>query len=89
VHPWGVQTAKFDSEALRLGKLKAYALRVRLPDGTLIDTESVDRLPAALALEQIPIDSGQGATLVLCLPLEQANGGICLFEDARADRPVR
>lgn len=89
VHPWGVQRATFDLEALRLGKLKASALRVRLPDGTLIDTDSVDRLPAALALEQIPIDSGQGATVLLCLPLEQANGGNCLFESARADRPVR
>lgn len=89
VHPWGVQTATFDGEALRLGKLKASALRVRMPDGTLIDTDSVDRLPAALALEQIQIEPGQGATVVLCLPLEQANGGNCLFEDARADRPVR
>lgn len=89
VHPWGVQTATFDLEALRLGKLKASALRVRLPDGTLIDTDSVDRLPAALALEQIPIDPGQAATVLLCLPLEQANGGNCLFESARADRPVR
>lgn len=89
VHPWGVQTATFDPEALRLGKLKASALRVRLPDGTLIDTDSVDRLPAALSLEQIQIDPEQGATVLLCLPLEQANGVNCLFEEARADRPVR
>lgn len=37
VHPWGVQAVDFDPEALRLGKLKATLLRVRMPDGTLID----------------------------------------------------
>ncbi|MFN3355089.1 MAG: type VI secretion system baseplate subunit TssK, partial [Pseudomonas sp.] len=36
-HPWGVQVAGFDLEALRLGKLKATQLRARMPDGTWID----------------------------------------------------
>jgi type VI secretion system protein ImpJ len=89
VHPWGVQAARFDPEALRLGKLKASALRVRLPDGTLIDTDVADPLPAALALDLIQIAAGQGVTVLLCLALEQANGGNCLMEGARADRPVR
>ena len=89
VHPWGVQAARFDPEALRLGKLKASALRVRLADGTLIDTDVADPLPAALALDLIQIAAGQGVTVLLCLPLEQANGGNCLMEGARADRPVR
>ena len=48
VHPWGVQGVAFDLQALRLGKLKASQVRVRMPDGTLIDSDHVDRLPPAL-----------------------------------------
>ncbi|NWB27826.1 type VI secretion system baseplate subunit TssK [Pseudomonas gingeri] len=89
VHPWGVQAVAFDLEALRLGKLKATRLRVRMADGTLIDTDHVDRLPPALKLSRLIPDDRQDITLLLALPLEQANGNNCLFEDGRADRPVR
>ena len=89
VHPWGVQAVSFDLEALRLGKLKASCLRLKLPDGTLIDTDHVDRLPPALALAPALTGSAQEATVLLALPLEQANGNNCLFEGATADRPVR
>ena len=88
-HPWGVQSVGFDPEALRLGKLKATQLRVRMPDGTWIDTEQVDRLPPALELSQLLADDDQQALLHLALPLEQANGNNCLFEGGRADRPMR
>ncbi|MGV8919986.1 MAG: type VI secretion system baseplate subunit TssK [Pseudomonas sp.] len=88
VHPWGVQQMAFDLQALRLGKLKATQIRVRMPDGTLIDTDHVDRLPPALELTQLS-DGRQDATLLLALPLEHANGNNCLFEGARADRPMR
>lgn len=88
-HPWGVQAVEFDTEALRLGKLKMTQLRVRMPDGTWIDTERVDRLPPALELAQLLADDDQQALLHLALPLEQANGNNCLFEEGRADRPMR
>lgn len=88
-HPWGVQVAGFDLEALRLGKLKATQLRARMPDGTWIDTEQVDRLPPALELAQLLGDDDQHALLHLALPLEQANGNNCLFEGGRVDRPMR
>jgi type VI secretion system protein ImpJ len=88
-HPWGVLAADFDSEALRLGKLQATRLTVRLPDGTLIDTDTADALPPALDLSQLPTSAGQGATLVLALPLEQANGRNCLPMGERVDRPTR
>ncbi|AVJ23465.1 MULTISPECIES: type VI secretion system baseplate subunit TssK [Pseudomonas] len=88
-HPWGVQAVEFDTEALRLGKLKMTQLRVRMPDGTWIDTERVDRLPPALELAQLLADDDQQALLHLALPLEQANGNNCLFEGGRADRPMR
>ncbi|MGB4487188.1 MAG: type VI secretion system baseplate subunit TssK [Pseudomonas veronii] len=88
-HPWGVQAVGFDLDALRLGKLKATQLRVRMPDGTWIDTEQVDRLPPALELAQLLADEDQDALLHLALPLEQANGDNCLFDGGRADRPTR
>jgi type VI secretion system protein ImpJ len=89
VHPWGVQAVAFDLEALRLGKLKATRLRLRMPDGTLVDTDHVDRLPPALELARLLSDEIQDATLLLALPLEEGNGNNCLFEGARADRPTR
>ncbi|RUT37602.1 type VI secretion system baseplate subunit TssK [Pseudomonas sp. PAMC 29040] len=89
IHPWGVRGVEFDLQALRLGKLKATRMRVRMADGTLIDCEHVDRLPPALDLARLLPASARAATLVLALPLEQANGNNCLFEGTRADRPTR
>lgn len=89
VHPWGVQALAFDEEALRLGRLKATQLRVRLADGTLIDTDEVDRLPPAFDLAQLPASESQQPVVLLALPLLQANGGNCLLEEERPSRPVR
>lgn len=89
VHPWGVHTLAFDAEALRLGKLKATGLRVRLADGTLIDSDCTDRLPPALELATRLPEGSSGATVVLALALEQANGGNCLLDDASPERPLR
>ncbi|WP_371367263.1 type VI secretion system baseplate subunit TssK [Pseudomonas sp. QL9] len=89
VHPWGVQVAAFDQEALRLNRVKATQLRVRLPDGTLIDTSQVDPLPPALDLAQLPSGQGRSVVLLLALPLLQANGGNCLIGESQPSRPVR
>ncbi|WP_166359564.1 type VI secretion system baseplate subunit TssK [Pseudomonas akapageensis] len=89
VHPWGVLAVAFDLQALQLGKLKASQLRLRMPDGTLIDTNHVDRLPPAVELSRLLSDDSRDATLLLALPLEQANGNNCLLEEAKADRPTR
>jgi type VI secretion system protein ImpJ len=89
VHPWGVQAVEFDSAALRLGKLKATQLQVRMPDGTWVDTDQVDCLPPALELAQRLAETAQDAIVQLALPLEQANGNNCLFDGGRADRPMR
>lgn len=88
VHPWGVQAALFDQDALRLGKLKAARLRVRFPDGTLIDSGLADRLPPAIELDRLP-EQETAATLLLALPLEHANGGNCLLSEGKPARPVR
>ncbi len=89
VHPWGVEAVGFDLQALRLGKLKATQLRVRMPDGTLIDSDHVDRLPPALELAALLPGNARTATLLLALPLEQGNGNNCVFDGSRADRPTR
>ncbi|MGE8328743.1 type VI secretion system baseplate subunit TssK [Pseudomonas urmiensis] len=89
VHPWGIRAVAFDTDALQLGKLMATRLQLCMPDGTLIDTDRLDRLPCALELSRmLPVDC-QSATVVLALPLEQANGTNCLFEGGRVERPVR
>jgi type VI secretion system protein ImpJ len=89
VHPWGIEAVAFDPQALRLGKLKASRLRLRMPDGTLIDSDQVDRLPPGLELPQLLADDRQSATVLLALPLEQANGNNCLLDGAGADLPTR
>ena len=89
IHPWGVQAVDFDKDALLLGKLKATRICLCMPDGTLIDTDRVDPLPGAIELTHLLAEDAQSATVVLALPLEQANGNNCLFEGGRADRPRR
>lgn len=88
-HPWGVQVAAFDLDALRLGTLKATHLRVRMPDGTLIDSDASDRLPPAVALGRLTEAGVSRATLLLALPLEQASGDNCLLDEGKASRPTR
>lgn len=89
VHPWGVQSVAFDLQLLRLGKIKATHVRVRMADGTLIDTDFVDRLPPALEVAGLPHEDAKEVTLLLALPLEQANGNNCVFEGMKAERPTR
>ncbi len=89
VHPWGVRAVAFDPHALHLGKLKATRICMRMPDGTLIDSDNVDQLPPALELVRVLPETSQQATLLLALPLEQANGNNCVFEGKQAERPTR
>ncbi|WP_457970475.1 type VI secretion system baseplate subunit TssK [Pseudomonas sp. R4-84] len=88
-HPWGVTAVEFDTDALGLGKLKATRLSVCMPDGTLLDSVRVDRLPPGLELSRLLTDDTREALVLLALPLEQANGNNCLMEEGRADRPTR
>lgn len=89
VHPWGVRSVAFDLDALRLGKLKATCIKARLQDGTLIDTDRVDPLPPAIDLSVFKADRAQQITVLLALPLSQANGGNCLLDNAAPSRPTR
>ncbi len=77
IHPWGVLDIRFDQEALRLNRLKVQHLKARLQDGTLIDTDYADNLPAACDLQQAAPEDMRTVEVLLALPLEHANGGNC------------
>ncbi|RAW85601.1 type VI secretion system baseplate subunit TssK [Photorhabdus laumondii subsp. clarkei] len=77
IHPWGVLDIRFDQEALRLNRLKVQHLKARLPDGTLIDTDHADNLPAVCDLQQVASADMRAVEVLLALPLEHANGGNC------------
>lgn len=89
VHPWGVNAMSFDQEALRLGKVKAIRLCLRMPDGTQIDTQRTDPLPPALTLSDLVSRDCRRVTVLLALPLEHGNGNNCIFDGARSERPTR
>lgn len=84
-HPWGIIQAQFEPDALKLGRLQPRHLHLRFQDGTVIDTHNTDALPSPLMLDT----SEQQVTVVLALPLLNANGGNCLKTDDIAERPVR
>lgn len=86
MNPWGVIRVEFDAALLKQGTLKASHLYVRFPDGTLIDSDNADALPAVMVLPQ---EECRELTVVLALPHEHENGGNCLQMEERAERPVR
>jgi len=89
LHPWGVLHASFEQDALAQGRLKAERLHLRFQDGTLVDTDSADLLPATLTLAaNLPAQANE-ATVLLAVPQTYANGGNCLQPDELAERPVR
>lgn len=72
-HPWGVVEADFDRGSLALSRLNALRLKVRFPDGTVIDTELADNLPPVCDLSSVA--DRDNVEVVLALPLLSANGG--------------
>lgn len=87
-HPWGVLCAEFDQDALRLNRLKAQHLRLRLPDGSWVDTDVMDNLPPAIDLAPILTGPQPSVEVLLALPLLHANGGNYLMMEEQAARPI-
>lgn len=86
--PWGVVRVALDQQALSIHRLAVSALALRLPDGTVIDTETADLTPAARDLGDVP--AHQEAVVVLIgLALVDAQGGNCAEADDRPARPRR
>ncbi|WP_439889633.1 type VI secretion system baseplate subunit TssK [Ralstonia sp. 25C] len=87
--PWGTLAVEVDEEALAAGRLKLSRLKVRLPDGTPIDTTVADALPAARDLTQgLPADL-QSVGVLVALALPDANGNNCRFDETTLARPRR
>lgn len=86
--PWGVSRVAFDTQALSISRLQLTTLDVRLPDGTFIDTESADRLPAARDLGEVPAQT-DAVVVLAALPLFDPQGGNCIEAGEKPARPRR
>ncbi|WP_416051104.1 type VI secretion system baseplate subunit TssK [Cupriavidus basilensis] len=86
--PWGTVHVALDQQALSIHRLVVSSLALRLPDGTVIDTETADRTPAARDLRDVPahIDT---VVVQIGLPLMDAQGGNCIEAGERPARPRR
>ncbi|MHA7684169.1 type VI secretion system baseplate subunit TssK [Cupriavidus sp. PET2-C1] len=86
--PWGTVRVALDQQALSIHRLVVSSLALRLPDGTVIDTETADRTPAARDLGDVPahIDT---VVVQIGLPLMDAQGGNCIEAGERPARPRR
>jgi len=87
--PWGACEVRIDEEALSNWRLKLTNLKLRFPDGTLIDTSVTDVLPPARDLTQgLPADL-QTIVVLAALPLVNATGSNCRFDETTLSRPRR
>ncbi|HEY1999366.1 type VI secretion system baseplate subunit TssK [Paraburkholderia sp.] len=87
--PWGTLGVEIDEEALPQGRLKLTRLKVRFPDGTPFDTSVSDALPAARDLTQGLSPEVQSVLVLAALPLTNATGSNCRFDETTLARPRR
>lgn len=85
---WGVVRVVFDQQALGVNRLQVNAIDARMPDGTIIDSETADRLPMPRQLTEIAA-TVDGVIVSLALPLLSAQGENCLEEGDRATHARR
>jgi type VI secretion system protein ImpJ len=87
--PWGTLGVGIDEEALANRRLKLTSLKLRFPDGMLIDTSVSDALPPARDLGQgLPADL-HAVVVLAALPLVNATGSNCRFDETTLARPRR
>jgi type VI secretion system protein ImpJ len=86
--PWGVSKVAFDTQALSINRLQVSVLDLRLPDGTQIDTESADRLPAVRDLGEVPAQT-DSVIVLAALPMLDPQGGNCFESGEKPGRPRR
>ncbi|CAJ0818156.1 type VI secretion system baseplate subunit TssK [Ralstonia flaminis] len=87
-NPWGVCRVEVDTHALGIDRLQLTALDARLPDGTLVDTQTADLLPAARNLGDVPAQT-ESVIVLAGLPLLDAQGGNCIEAGHKPARPRR
>jgi type VI secretion system protein ImpJ len=87
--PWGVLDIQVDTQALASGRLQLAVMKLRLPDGTPVDSHIADVLPPARDLvRDIPADTRE-VIVSVALPLMRADGNNCRFDDVPASHPHR
>ncbi|HYS68085.1 MAG TPA: type VI secretion system baseplate subunit TssK [Paraburkholderia sp.] len=87
--PWGALGVEIDEEALATGRLKLTRLKLRFPDGTPIDTTVADAIPPARDLAQALSPDRQTVVVLAALPLVDATGSNCRFDETTVARPRR
>lgn len=87
--PWGTLAVEIDEEALPNARLKLTRLKLRFPDGTLFDTSVSDSLPSARDLTQGLSPDLQSVVVLAALPLMNATGSSCRFDETTLARPRR
>jgi type VI secretion system protein ImpJ len=87
--PWGTLAVEIDEEVLPNGRLKLTCLRLRFPDGTLFDTSISDAIPSARDLTQGLSPDLQSVIVLAALPLVNATGSNCRFDETTLARPRR
>lgn len=88
-YAWGTLAVSIDEEALEAGRLKLMALKIRLPDGTPIDTTLADALPPARDLNQTLTAERQSIVIYAALAIADANGNNCRMDETPLARPRR
>lgn len=87
--PWGVIHVALDTAALTFGRLKVDELKLRLPDGSMIDTAAGDMAPPARDLFRDVDADVNKITVFACLPLLRAGGENCRLDNIPAMQPQR
>jgi len=87
--PWGVEKVEFNDSLLSSGLIQVSRLRLWLQDGSLIDTQTSELLPAPRELALNQLDSLDVVTVVIALPLMQSGIVNVQQEAAVSDRPLR
>ena len=86
--PWGVIDVAVDKQALGIDRVQFTKLVLRLPDGTLIDSDTSDWLPAARSLDDVG-SQYDAITVLAGVALVDAQGGNCIEPGAKPARPRR
>ena len=86
--PWGVVRVELDTQALSISRLTVNTLALRLPDGTIVDTDTADLTPPARNLDDVPAQQ-ESVVVLIGLALVDAQGGNCVEAGERPARPRR
>lgn len=87
--PWGVERVELNDALLASGRVQALALRLWLPDGTLIDTQSSDLPPEPREIALPATGRADSVTVYVALPVMQSGIVNVQTEAIPAERPLR